>query len=265
MTSPNRKVILICIDGMRPDGFLSCGHPSVREMMQSGSYTLTGRTVVPPITLPVHYSFFRSVPPREHGILTNDFTTPRRQLPCLTTLLRKAGRSCAMFYGWEPLRDITFPEDLLLSEYIWYRALPDTDGYLTDRALSAMRTFGPDFVFLYFVETDEKGGHSHGWMSTEYLATIRKALGHVARVRKEFGEEYTVLVVSDHGGHGNNHGEEIPEDMTVPFFAFGPDFEPGREIKDYSILDIAPTIAELEGIRPDPFWRGRSLVNRRSD
>lgn len=35
------KVILISIDGMRPDGFLKCGHPFVGSMMEQFSYTLT--------------------------------------------------------------------------------------------------------------------------------------------------------------------------------------------------------------------------------
>ena len=28
----NEKVILICVDGMRPDGFLSCGNACIRRM-----------------------------------------------------------------------------------------------------------------------------------------------------------------------------------------------------------------------------------------
>ena len=65
----NRKVILISIDGMRPDGLLQCGNPFVQELMKRGSYTLEGSSVNPPVTLPCHMSIFHSVTPDRHGIM----------------------------------------------------------------------------------------------------------------------------------------------------------------------------------------------------
>ncbi len=57
------KVILISVDGMRPDGFLACGNPFAEEMMQRAFYTLDGQTVMPSMTLPCHVSLFHSVTP----------------------------------------------------------------------------------------------------------------------------------------------------------------------------------------------------------
>ena len=34
------KVILVSIDGMRPDGVMQCGNPFVEELMKKGAYTL---------------------------------------------------------------------------------------------------------------------------------------------------------------------------------------------------------------------------------
>ena len=65
------KVILVSIDGMRPDGFLACGNPFAEKMMQLASYSLQGKTVFPSVTLPCHTSMFHSVPPERHGITTN--------------------------------------------------------------------------------------------------------------------------------------------------------------------------------------------------
>ena len=74
------KVILVSIDGMRPDGVLQCGHPFVEEMMRLGSYTLDARTVVPSVTLPCHMSMFHSVPPTRHGIGTNTCRSLRSEV-----------------------------------------------------------------------------------------------------------------------------------------------------------------------------------------
>ena len=57
------KVILISIDGMRPDGFLRCGHPFVKQMLEQFSFCLQARSVVPPVTLPCHTSIFYGMEP----------------------------------------------------------------------------------------------------------------------------------------------------------------------------------------------------------
>ena len=48
----SKKVILVSVDGMRPDGFLKCGNPYIETMMSDWAYTLTARTVFPSVTLP---------------------------------------------------------------------------------------------------------------------------------------------------------------------------------------------------------------------
>ena len=60
----DKKIILMSIDGMRPDGALKCGHPFVQELMSRSSYSLNARTVMPSVTLPCHMSLFHSV---DHG------------------------------------------------------------------------------------------------------------------------------------------------------------------------------------------------------
>ena len=39
-------------------------------------------------------------------------------------------------------------------------------------------------------------------------------------------------------------------------------FEKSKELNDVSIMDIAPTIAKILGLDPEPEWEGRSLINR---
>ena len=42
----SEKVILILVDGMRPDGYLQCGHPFVQPLLARSAYSLTAQTVV---------------------------------------------------------------------------------------------------------------------------------------------------------------------------------------------------------------------------
>lgn len=255
-----KKVVLICIDGMRADGFLQCGNPYVQELMKMGAYTVKGRSVFPSVTLPAHMSMFHSVPPQRHGITTNLYAPMVRPLQGICERIKDAGGISAMYYGWEPLRDIARPGSMKYTAYFNAYLEEGTDGILTDMALTCMRNYKPDFVFLYMVETDEKGGHKYGWMSEDYLRYVRTALDNAKRVIEEMGQEYTVILTADHGGHDRGHGSDSSEDMTVPMVFIGNRFTPGRELTDVCIMDIAPTIADVMGVPADEEWEGKSVA-----
>ena len=254
------KVVLVSIDGMRPDGFLACGNPFIEEMMKLGSYTLEGKTVFPSVTLPCHTSLFHSVTPQRHGITTNIYIPFARPINGLFEQISIHGGVSAMYYGWEPLRDVSRPESLKFSAYVNAYTEESSDTTLTDMALYRIEKSKPDFVFLYMVETDEKGGHDNGWMTQAYLDRISTAIENVKRVYEAYGEEYTVIVTADHGGHDRGHGSDLPEDMTIPMFYIGKRFEPGKQLENISILDIAPTIADIMGVTPAREWEGKALA-----
>ena len=140
------------------------------------------------------------------------------------------------------------------------RAYDDTDTWLTDQAIDLIQKDHPDFIFLYMVETDEKGGHDYGWMTPEYLQCISNALDNVGRVLETVGEEYAVIVTADHGGHDQTHGTEMPEDMAIPMVFVGSEFEAGKELSGVSILDLAPTIAKILDVPCAREWEGTALI-----
>lgn len=253
------KVILISIDGMRPDGFLSCGNPWIHTLMEKSYHTLDGQTVFPPVTIPCHMSLFHSVPAERHGMTTNIYMPMVRPLNGLFEQIRAAGGYSAMYYGWEPLRDVARPGSLRWAEYVNAYTADSSDTVLTERALERIRSDRPDFVFLYMVETDEKGGHDSCWMGQTYLKIVSTAIENTRRVVEEFADEYTIIVTADHGGHDRGHGLDIPEDMTIPMFYIGKQFAPGR-FSGGSILDIAPTIAHIMGVEVPREWEGKSIL-----
>ena len=256
-----KKVLLISIDGMRPDGLKQCGNPYLSELEKSCAYTYSGHSVKPSVTFPCHFSMTHSVTPERHGILTNTYVPQVRPVKGIFEAVKDARGVSAMFYGWEPLRDIAKPGALMFSTYINAYMVESSDTVLTDECEKILTEHKPDFVFLYMVETDEKGGHDNGWMSDEYLRRISTAIDNVKRMIERFGDEYRVIIMADHGGHERSHGTELPEDMTVPFFFRGPEFNVGEiENREVSLLDIAPTIAALLGIPFEPEWEGISLI-----
>jgi phosphopentomutase len=165
-----------------------------------------------------------------------------------------------MFYGWEPLRDIVSPGALKFATYFNAYMTESSDTLLTDECEKILTQYKPDFAFLYMVETDEKGGHDNVWMSDEYLRRISIAIDNVKRMIEKFGDEYKIIIMADHGGHDRTHGTDLPEDMIIPFFFYGPEFKAGEIDREMSLLDIAPTIATILGVGLEPEWEGKSLI-----
>jgi hypothetical protein len=110
-----------------------------------------------------------SVTPQRHGILTNTYIPQVRPVKGLFELISDHDGVSAFFYGWEPLRDIAVPDALKFSTFINSYMQENGDTVLTDECIRLIRERKPDFVFLYLVETDEKGGHDNGFMSEPYL------------------------------------------------------------------------------------------------
>ena len=251
-----KKVILISIDGMRPDGLRQCGNPYVKELEKICAYTYNGSSVSPSVTLPCHYSMAHSVVPQRHGILTNFYVPQARPIKSLFDVIKENKGVNAMFYGWEPLRDIAWAGALTYATYINAYTAESVDTLLTDKCIETLESNDVDFAFLYMVDTDEKGGHDSGWMTEEYLRRISIAIDNVKRIIEKFGDKYSIIIMADHGGHERSHGTMAPEDMTIPFFFYGKDFQPGKISKLISLLEIAPAIAKVMGIEPDSDWDG---------
>lgn len=257
----NRKVILILVDGLRPDALESCGHPYGRRLLEKGSYSLEAETVYPSVTLPCHMSLFHSVPAERHGILTNTYVPQVRPVKGLCEQLSGAGKTCCFFYNWEELRDLSRPSSLAYSYYVSGSicSYEKANEMVTENALSYVKEEKPDFAFVYLGLTDH-AGHDHGWMGAEYMQACRQSLDEIERIVKEFENEYTIIVTADHGGHDRVHGTLEREDMLIPLICIGPDFPQGKIFEKASICDIAPTITKLTGVPAVEEWEGKCLL-----
>lgn len=253
------KVLLVLIDGMRPDAMVQI--PAAKNVMDRASYTLEGTTVFPSCTLPCHMSLFYSRPPLVHGVTTNTYTAIKRQKNGLWEWLRAAGKKTAMFYSWEELRDLAKPGCLTDSCFVsgdrhgWLEA----NAQLTRQCIKYLHREQPDFAFLYLGAPDA-AGHKQGWMSEGYMEALTQSWNCTQQVLSELPEDYGVIITADHGGHDRRHTTLMQEDMTIPVLLLNAGLPAGNTIKAYNIMDIAPTVAELMQIQPAMEWRGKSLL-----
>jgi predicted AlkP superfamily pyrophosphatase or phosphodiesterase len=251
-------VVLVMIDGARPDALEPAGCPSLAALRARGASTLSARSVMPSVTLPCHTSIFHSTPPERHGITTNIWTPPARPMVGLVEALKAAGRRSAFVHNWEPLRDLSRPESLA---YAYYREPiydPACDDPIAAEAARLLSSEPFDFVFVYFGSVD-LAGHGYGWMSPEYLGQLHRVDALLDTVLAAMPAGASAVVHSDHGGHGRTHGTDCDEDMTIPWLAAGPAIRPGHQIAaPVSLLDTAPTVAHLLGVAPPSAWEGRA-------
>ena len=252
------KVVMILIDGMRPDAFMLS--PLSNKLLNMSSYSLNAKTVMPSMTLPCHMSLFLSVDPFRHGIITNQYVPQVRPVKGLVEVLTQNEKSCAFFYNWEELRELVRPANLAYSFYASGEKLgyDKANAMVVEDAIRRISQFQFDFSFVYLGESDEEG-HRYGWMSEKYNESVLRSVEDVYRIMNALGEEYTYILLADHGGHERIHGHDIDEDMTIPVLIQGPGIKKNYVLENVSIKDIAPTIVSLMGLKKDKDWEGKAL------
>jgi len=253
------KVLLILVDGMRPDALVK--NDRANGILEKSVYTLNAKTVFPSVTLPCHMSLFHSVDPSRHGILSNTYTPQVRPVNGLYEVLTVANKTSAIFYNWEQLRDLSRPGGVTFSHFYKGNVLgyDVTNDMVTDAAIETLTKNEVDFAFLYLAYTDD-AGHKTGWMSEAYMNAIENSWKNIEKILAALPNDYQVIITADHGGHDRSHGSELPEDMTIPLIFPNPKIS--VDLTDASIKDIAPTVVDLLDVLPDEDWEGKSLLKR---
>ena len=254
----NPKLVLVVIDGLRPEALSQSDCPTLQDLQRRGAWTLNARADMPSVTMPCHMSMFHSVPVTRHGISSNTWTPMARPLPGLVEQIRAAERTSAFFYGWDGLRNLCTPGMLTHAFFREKRDL-DNDDAIATAAVRCLTDEQPDFSFIHF-DTVDGAGHRSGWLSEGYLHQVTQVDAVLERVLDAIPDQSTIMVLSDHGGHDRTHGTDASEDMTIPWLIAGPTIRPNYAIKTpVDLLSIAPTIARTLQITPAADWEGTAV------
>jgi predicted AlkP superfamily pyrophosphatase or phosphodiesterase len=259
-------VVVISIDGLRPDALDRYRTPTLTRLIALGSASLEASTVLPSKTLPSHTSMLTGVGPDIHGITWNRYVRGRGvvAVPTVFELARSHGLGVAAFYAKAKLRHLDRP-----GSYD-HRLAPrwNVDNWLvTDlvpEAVSYIRHGRPNLVFIHVGEPD-LAGHVAGWMSPLYGLAVWRADAAVGEIvmaaEAAYGADgFTLIVTSDHGGVGRGHGSPDPLDVTIPWIAYGRGVLAGPAPSGIRTMDTAATVLWLLGIPfPTPF-EGRPVV-----
>jgi predicted AlkP superfamily pyrophosphatase or phosphodiesterase len=249
-------VLILSIDGLRPDIITLAPMPNLINLMQSSAYTLSAQTVYPSVTLFSHASMLTGVCPSKHGVDWNDYL-PERGYAIGTDLFdiaHASGLQTVMYVGKEKLRQVTEPTSLDNFVYI-----NDRDSVIIDRLIEDFpQQFG--VLFIHFPLVDGMG-HSYGWLSPEQFSVAFRADEAIGRLlaeldRRGLRDETLLIITADHGGHDTTHGSSMPEDMTIPWIASGAGIRPGELSTTVHTMDTAATAAFALGLDIPAEWDG---------
>lgn len=238
------RVLIISVDGLRPDLLLRAKTPYIHELFEGGSYTFWARTVPHAITLPSHVSMLTGVPPRRHGIEWNvDLPLIKPVYPKVPTLFeiaKKAGYTTALVAGKMKFNTIAVPGTLD------WQFIPETekaeDADVTARAIELISSHRPQ-VMVVHLPTVDNVGHAVGWATPQQMAAIEQADSHVGAIlaalrTANLRESTTVILTADHGGAGRTHMADDVRARHIPWIINGPGIRKGLDLTTFEALVI---------------------------
>ena len=79
--------------------------------------------------------------------------------------------------------------------------------------------------------------------------------------RDAYLDQTLLIVTSDHGGHGFDHGDDSTLDRTIPWLAVGPGVVQGETLfRDIRIYDTAATAAHALKLSRPETWDGQPIM-----
>ena len=263
-TTPYEHVILIVVDGVRADILVEADTPNIDNLVASGSFTWNAWTVTPSVTIAAVPSIFTGATPEVHGVTDWDGEI---YAETIVEVFEEAGLPCAIV-----------GEDPMLGGYsatycTGYYSHPHPGEHFMKIAIDLLRENDFYFITIYNPMPDRMG-HGYGHDSPEYREAIEDADYHIGRLvenLKELGvyENTLIVITPDHGMTDQSHGHGYATDMRIFSIWRGPRVKENYQMVDnvveniyipasatydetyvaHRIIDIAPTMTELVGVR----------------
>jgi arylsulfatase A-like enzyme len=287
-------VLLVTIDTLRADrvgcyGRADAGTPRLDALAAAGARFTAAQTTAP-ITAPAHASILtgRSLP--AHGVVENGTFALPAEVPLLSEAFKRNGyatgafvssqvlaRSHGLARGFDVYDDRMPQADRRQGPVLRFAQRPGIDT--VDSALTWLMALGPKPAFLWvhlfephapYEPPPDLAARYRGNLYQGEVAAADVALGRLLDGLAANGRERNLLVVvaGDHGEGLGEHNEAThgiylyQPVMHVPLIVAGDAHGIRPAVLDgtVSVVDIAPTLAELSGLGALPGADGLSLA-----
>lgn len=254
------KVLILGIDGCRPDALLEAKTPSLDNLWQNGAYSFKAKTDDLSWSGVCWTGMLTGVWSDKHNVTGNQYSNPNiKEYPHFFKRVKEERPDLKTYsvVNWEPIHTI-LPENDAFA--VKHRFL---DCLVTSKASKILKREDVDALFVQFDNVDH-AGHKTGFSPTnkKYLKSIEKTDKKIGKIlkalekRKNYhNENWLVIVSTDHGGSGTNHGESTPEHTTIFYIASGKDVEKGEIKKQVNVIDVAVTALKHLDIEVKNEWK----------
>ncbi|MEK0430233.1 MAG: hypothetical protein RL139_37 [Gemmatimonadota bacterium] len=266
---PVRRVVLVVLDGLRPDAIPRFGLRHCQTLIHRGASTMLGRTVDPSVTATCMASLLTGAAPERHGLEGDRFHIPRPRgtLHPLPRLLAAHAFPSTAFLGRIP--PLLLGVGHRIGSHLGFgrtrfqgRGAHD----IVTMATAALREQRRGLIVMHWPDAD-RAGHASGWMSDPYAAAAREmddALGRVLALLDLEDPSTLVVAMADHGGGGtvpDHHDSAHPLDRTIPIIVAGGAVRPGELPAGSSLLDVPATICWALGLERPESYAGTPLTS----
>ncbi len=270
-SSSRPRLLIVSIDGLRPDLALRSRMPNLRTLIDNGCYSFWARTVPHAITLPSHVSMLTGVVPRKHKIEWNDDLPLAKPVypafPTLFGLAKKAGYTTALAAG-----KMKFSA-LCATGTVDWQYIPNQsqceDADVVAAATQMIQSHQPQVMAIHLPTVDNVG-HAKGWGVREQVVAIEQADAHVGAILKALAdanvrEQTFVIITADHGGAALTHMADDPRARYIPWIITGPGIRKGIDLTCYEKLvinteDTFATACKLLNIPLNPRLDGKPVA-----
>lgn len=258
-----KHVFIVSFDGGKPAVMKNSKMPLTMAMADQGAATWQAQTIFPSVTLPSHVSMLTGVGPDKHKILWNDWKPERGpvEVPTIFQLAKAQGHKTALFAGKEKFKHLNIPNSLDKFDIPAYSA-----KIVASEAAKYIVSDKPNLCFIHFADSDG-AGHKYGWGSSQQVQAFADedtALKVVKDAIAKAGitKDSVLILSADHGGHDKTHGSNSPEDMTIPWIAYGSNVKRAMKITaPVTTYDSAATALWLLGVPIPAAWDGKPVTS----
>lgn len=263
---PLEKVLVIGIDGLRPDALQKATTPHIDALVVEGAYSFATRTGEYTISFPGWSSIFTGVWENKHGIFANpgDDVKISANFDGYPSFFTRAEQYQPGFYtvglgGWDSVNAYIVKS---LDKKVYHSCgehgehTAASDQAIARDAADILAKENPDLMFVYFLGVDV-AGHNRGFSPEvpEYIQAVEQIDLYVGQIMEAVTqrpsypqEEWLTILVSDHGGKGKSHDGVGEEAKKVPLILHGPGIEKGEIVPAPVLVDVAPTALYFLGV-----------------
>jgi len=255
-------VLMVLLDGWRPDVIAAAHTPTIDMMMQDSAYSMEARVEDTTISGSGHSSFLTGVHRDKHNVHGNSFGDAKYQeYPYWFNLLKyeRPEMHTAAYHNWLPMADAAL--DFSVCGYCVDMYITGSDNSIATQLATDLANKQMDAVTIV-IDAPDAAGHGYGFHPSipQYVEAMNQSDVWIGMMmdaifaRTNYAEEdWMVILSTDHAGSGYGHGYNIPEHREVPLIIWGAE-SLGPIWPAPDAVDIVPTALRHMGVDVRSEW-----------